>query len=73
MSEHPACKSYRRGNDVCADGFVQKPICSGRAGCHSCGHLSDATAPHCQNEDIPARWLTDSGLPLFYAPSGAQQ
>lgn len=61
-----ACRSYRQGQIVCADGFIQKSICAGHAGCLMCGNHSASTVPNCENEDIPARWLTEAGAPLFY-------
>lgn len=60
-----ACRSYRPG-DVCADGFIQKPICHGHAGCPHCGHMTVASAPHCQSESLPPHWLNDNGSPRFY-------
>ena len=62
-----ACQSYREGF-VCADGFIQKPICHGHAGCPHCGNMTKAATPHCQSEDLPAHWLKNDGGPRFYAP-----
>lgn len=61
-----ACKSFRSGELVCADGFVQKPICRGYYGCLSCGHISDVETPWCQADNLPAHLFTDSGAPRFY-------
>lgn len=60
------CKSYRPGNLVCRDGFIQKLICSGRVGCWSCGQVSDRETPNCLKEELPAHWINDDGSPRFY-------
>lgn len=59
------CSSYKPGF-VCVDGFVQKPICHGSAGCWSCGTVLDATVPNCCKDELPAHWLNDDGTPFFY-------
>lgn len=59
------CRSLRPGT-ICADGFVQKPFCSGRAGCHTCGHISDNALPHCLRDEVPEQLSHDDGSPLFY-------
>lgn len=60
------CSAYRRGEPVCRNGFFQTSvICSGMPnGCPLCGKPSDRL-PNCLREDLPAHWLTDSGLPAF--------
>ena len=60
-----ACKSYRPGA-VCADGFIQVPICSGMGGCPTCGHHSEEYMPYCLRETLPAHMSTDAGGPAFY-------
>lgn len=64
--EHIECQSYRSADLVCADGFIQKPICRGYGGCVQCGHHSEASTPNCMKEDLPSKWLKDDGAPLFY-------
>lgn len=65
------CRSFRPGI-TCADGFVQKPFCSGRAGCHACGHISDSSLPYCTRDEVPEHFVRDDGSPLFYATPNAQ-
>lgn len=57
------CSSYRPGPRLCASGFPQSDFCRGGT-CHGCGR-HPAKAPACQNEDIPAIFLDESGLPLM--------
>ena len=68
MSE---CRSYKAGQLVCADGFLQKPICRGVFGCHWCGRVSDRETPNCLKDELPDHWLKADGSPAFYRP-GAQ-
>jgi hypothetical protein len=68
MNTHEVCKSYRKGDAVCADGFVQKPFCSGSAGCHACGNISDRSMPYCLRDELPAHMAREDGSPLFYRP-----
>lgn len=65
-----ACQSYRPKEAVCADGFIQKPFCSGHGACFSCGHHNERSTPWCMRDDIPERWLKPDGSPLFYRPAG---
>jgi hypothetical protein len=65
------CRSYQPGI-VCADGFVQKPYCSGRAGCHACGHIKDSALPYCLREELPEHLAHDDGSPLFFMPPNAE-
>jgi hypothetical protein len=67
MSE---CKSYRDGF-VCADGFVQKPICRGHFGCLHCGRPSAADVPNCMKDELPAHYVNDDGSPRFYRRTAA--
>lgn len=68
-----ACQSYRKGRDVCSDGFIQTRFCRvGLDRCHVCGS-DHGRLPHCLSEDIPERFLTGSGLPLFYAPAASER
>lgn len=62
---HPPCKSHLPKEKVCADGFVQKPYCSGRYGCPMCGTSDTKLLPHCLTDSIPAHLSTDDGKPLF--------
>jgi hypothetical protein len=64
--DHEECQSFRSGDLVCKDGFIQTPYCRGYAGCHACGHISDRLVPACLKGEIPERFLTESGLPIFY-------
>lgn len=59
------CRSYR-ADSVCADGFIQKPLCSGNAGCPTCGAISERAVPYCLRDEIPAHMATEAGRPLFY-------
>lgn len=64
------CKSYRRGDLVCADGFVQVVAChANESPCKHCG-MSQGKLPHCMLDEIPGHMATESGAPLFYRASG---
>lgn len=67
------CTSFRLGELVCADGFPQKALCSGDAGCHACGHIGDAAIPLCLTEDAPLHLITEAGGPALYCALQAQQ
>lgn len=70
MGENDACSSYRKGRDICADGFIQLPACRGMA-CFSCGHPLK-TRPYCERDELPAHMVTDTGAPRFYGRSDTQ-
>lgn len=59
------CKSYRADSRVCADGFVQKPYCSGNAGCPCCGAISREQTPYCLRDEVPEHMVSDDGSPAF--------
>lgn len=61
-----ACTSYRAGETVCNDGFVQKPFCGGRVGRVCCGYISENEWPFCLRDDLPAHMSHDDGSPRFY-------
>jgi hypothetical protein len=64
------CQSYRPRDMVCRDGFIQTLACYG-ARCFSCGKWNAGKKPpNCMREDLPARWLTDDGQPLFHEQKG---
>jgi len=60
------CKSYRSGETICADGFVQKPFCSGQGGCWACGNLAKSSIPYCLRDESPKHMVADNGAPRFY-------
>jgi hypothetical protein len=62
------CSAYRAGQ-ICDNGFPTNVACLGMV-CFSCGRPTDKT-PACLNEDLPARWFDDSGLPRFTRHSRA--
>lgn len=66
MSDPMPCKSHRYHDLVCADGFVQKAICSGRAGCVTCGNIRASSLPHCMSDELPSHYVRDDGAPAFY-------
>lgn len=68
-SDGKACKSYRRGESICADGFFHKAICSGHAGCVMCGRISEQATPWCMRDELPAHWLNEDGSTRFYPPA----
>lgn len=68
-----ACRSFSRGSLVCADGFIQKPYCSGRAGCHVCGHVSDNALPYCLRDTLPAHFIHENGHPVFYRAAHTEE
>ena len=70
MAAEQHCSAYRDGQFTCANGFMQNIGCRG-ATCWSCGRPSK-TVPWCLCEDIPARWLTDDGKPVFYRPARSE-
>lgn len=53
MTKLEECKSHRPNDLVCKSGFVQMPYCSGRTGCHACGHISENALPACLGGDLP--------------------
>lgn len=63
-----ACISYRDGA-ICEDGFVQKPICHGHAGCPHCGHVTDAATPNCCRDELPIHYIADNGDARYYRGS----
>ncbi len=64
MLQH-ACKSYRLGEMVCADGFPQNGACNPRP-CHDCGKWGDKL-PNCQRENLSAPFINpDTGAPALY-------
>jgi len=65
-----ACKSHIAASYICADGFAQKAFCSGRAGCFSCGNISDESLPWCLRDELPETMVNADGSPLFYKPNG---
>lgn len=65
MGSPAACRSHRPSSLTCADGFVQMPACSGRAGCHVCGSHSAVSVPYCMRDEVPEHMLRGNGLPLF--------
>jgi hypothetical protein len=58
-----ACRSYRFGGGFCADGFPQRALCAGHAGCPACGHTSDNHLPLCLGDAVPPHILDDAGRP----------
>lgn len=62
MSEQ--CSAARPGF-VCANGFIQSPPCHGRGACYACGQPI-GKPPACMREELPERWLTEAGAPIFY-------
>lgn len=64
------CRSYRAG-DVCADGFIQKPICRGVFGCHACGAVSAASTPNCQTDEPGLPHFNENGSPRYYKDTTA--
>lgn len=62
-----ACQSHQPGSMTCRDGFVQRPFCSGHAGCVACGHISGKALPPCLQGEIPAHLSNDDGSPLFWS------
>lgn len=67
--KHPPCKSYQARETVCADGFVQRPYCTGKYGCPMCGRTDDRVLPSCLKDEIPQHHSTPNGKPLFYKES----
>lgn len=65
MIKNIACQSYRDGS-ICADGFIQKPLCRGFGACPCCGEYSEKSTPNCQIEDLPDHWIKETGEPIFY-------
>lgn len=65
-----ACRSYRRTDRVCADGFIQRPACYG-ASCVTCGRPS-AHLPYCLMDELPATFVDEAGRPRFKQPGQAQ-
>ncbi len=59
------CSAYRRHDGICANGFIQTYPCWGGTECSMCGKPS-TKLPHCLRDDLPERWLTKAGKPLFY-------
>jgi hypothetical protein len=60
------CASYNDKGQVCRDGFIQKPFCSGHGACHVCGHVSERALPYCLRDELPAHFVKDDGTPAFY-------
>lgn len=60
------CQSYQPSKQICADGFPQRAICSGRAGCLICDSLHKTSLPHCLSDELPTHWLNDDGSIVFY-------
>lgn len=63
--ESRQCAEYRADAPWCRAGFVQKPICSGYAGCPHCGAATEASTPNCQREDLPDFWINEDGSGRF--------
>jgi hypothetical protein len=66
-----SCRSWRPAYGVCADGFIQKPYCSGNYGCPHCGRGDDKYLPACITENLPDHHANDDGTPLFYRGKSA--
>lgn len=66
MQKHPPCKAYQKGQSVCADGFVQKPYCTGKYGCPVCGRSDARVLPHCLTEEVPSHLARSDGSPIMY-------
>jgi hypothetical protein len=63
-----ACRSHEPTSRVCKDGFIQRSLCSGNAGCPTCGNIGAEYLPFCLQDELPAHMATDDGQPLFYLP-----
>lgn len=62
-----ACRSYRAGPNLCADGFPQNSGCMGLV-CHTC-HVASEVIPPCQNEDLGKPWIDqETGVVIHYQP-----
>ena len=67
-SEPTECSAYCRAKSVCANGFLQTAPCWSDTRC-SCGAPSKLI-PHCLRDELPAHWVTETGMPMFYQPAG---
>lgn len=71
MAKPDACSSYRIGEMICADGFIQRFTCWNQNGCVHCGKpASPKYQPYCLRDDLPDHFVTESGAPRFYKLSG---
>lgn len=61
------CSAYDENSMTCSNGFVQKMFCRDGKGCQICGTLSGKATPYCLRDEIPERFITDSGSPVFYS------
>lgn len=57
------CRSYREGNQVCRDGFPQKPYCRDGGACWSCGQIKPSSLPLRLGDEMPPHLITDAGYP----------
>lgn len=59
------CSSFRRGQRICADGFIQRYSCWGEPACKGCGF--GKYRPYCMMDDgLGGNMVRDDGSPLFY-------
>lgn len=64
-----ACQSYQARDQVCRDGFMQRPFCAGNGGCFQCGHVSEKALPYCLRDELPGHWVREDGSPIFWRPA----